>query len=364
MKKIKFNHLLAVPGLLIVLQACHKTSVAPVHVIAADTTKKVVTPSAGLSIKLTTGLYVLNQGSTTTTGSLTFYDYNLKKLYPDLFYSVNNIHIGTGGSDMGIYGSRLYCTINNDTSGLISLNAHTGKLLEKTLFRGESLAFNKNNVIFGWSNALYELDTAKISTETNGTIVSGPVSMAVLNNKLYIVDQEIRGSAVLVTDLSSFKIIKTLVVGGIAGSCTADAFGNLYVIQNFFNVLTNNPGGGGITIIDYTADTVKSKLNGKAISGQIQIYAQGDFVYYPTADTEIAMYNGKTQTAVRDNFITDGTLLASPYAISGNPATGEIFISDIKDGVSNGMLYAFDNTGKLEYSFITGVNPVRMVLLN
>ncbi|HEY2583806.1 MAG TPA: hypothetical protein VGI43_18500, partial [Mucilaginibacter sp.] len=190
MKNIKFNYLIASLVILIVLQSCHKVKMAPVHLTTVNT---------GLSVKLTTGLYVLNQGSTTTAGSLTFYDYNSKKLYPDLFYSVNNTHIGTGGSDMEIYGSRLYCALYRDTSGLISLNAHTGKLMEKShIPLGESLAFYKNNVILGWSNAVSESDTAKISTDVNSvTLVSDfAASMFVLNNKLYIVADNIKGSYV------------------------------------------------------------------------------------------------------------------------------------------------------------------------
>ena len=190
MKRIKFNYLLTSLVLLIVFQSCHKEKIVPAHVATGNT---------GLSVKFTTGLYVLNQGNTTSDGSLTFYDFNSKKIYRDLFDTVNNMHLGEGGADMGIYGSRLYCT-DTDTGRLIALNAHTGKLIEKSNFEaGEGLAFYKNNVIFGWSNALTEIDTGKISTNdfqnSPGTLVTDfAASMAVLNSKLYVVVDNIMGS--------------------------------------------------------------------------------------------------------------------------------------------------------------------------
>ena len=44
--------------------------------------------------------------------------------------------------------------------------------------------------------------------------------------------------------------------------------------------------------------------------------------------------------------------------------TGEVFIADAKDYSSNGTLYAFDKTGKKEYSIVTGINPGKITLVN
>ena len=92
--------------------------------------------------------------------------------------------------------------------------------------------------------------------------------------------------------------------------------------------------------------------------------ANGDFVYYVTADNKIAVYNAKTQAAAQANFITDGTVITTPYAISVDEISGEVFISDAKDYSSNGTLYAFDKTGKKEYSITTGINPGRITFVN
>jgi hypothetical protein len=119
----------------------------------------------------------------------------------------------------------------------------------------------------------------------------------------------------------------------------------------------------GLTIIDDKTDLVKSKPT-VSLGYNVPIYAQGDFIYYPTADNKIAVYNAKTQTSSSANFITDGTVITTPYAISGDVLTGEIFVADAKDYSSNGTVTAFDKTGKKEYSIVTGISPGKIALIN
>ncbi len=360
MKQIKFNYLLIVLSLLIVFQSCNKEKLARAHIATAGT---------GLSVKLTAGLYVLNHGGSKTSASLTFYEFNSKKLYPDLYDSVNNSSMAMRGVDMEIYGSKLYCTTDTD---LYVVSAQTGQLIAKDVsisWGGVGrVAFYKNNLFFN----TYIIDSTALSINENNHIPYGyfprgsESSTFVVNNKLYqVVEESSYGGydSLVVINLPNLALIKKLPLPGHVFSATADNYGNLYfkgLLDSLADPYDDNL-ASFISVINYTADTIKSNLGAK--SNKSQIFAQGDFVYYPTIDNKIAVYNAKTQTAVRDNFITDGTLLTSPSAIAGNSVTGEIFITDVKDRVSNGMLYAFDNTGKLEYSFVTGINPERIVLL-
>jgi hypothetical protein len=94
------------------------------------------------------------------------------------------------------------------------------------------------------------------------------------------------------------------------------------------------------------------------------ITIQGDSLYIITGNKNIAIYNAKAQTKISDNFITDGTSINNPFAITINPASGEVFIGDAKDFISNGSVYTFDKTGKLEYTLAAGINPGKIVLFN
>jgi hypothetical protein len=44
-------------------------------------------------------------------------------------------------------------------------------------------------------------------------------------------------------------------------------------------------------------------------------------------------------------------------------STGEVFVTDAKDYTSAGAVFAFDKTGKLEYSITAGINPGKIAFL-
>jgi hypothetical protein len=166
-------------------------------------------------------------------------------------------------------------------------------------------------------------------------------------------------STVSVVDLTTMKQTKQITVIADPVSITADTLGHVYVLSfgNSGNI------AGGMTIINDATDVVASQ-SAVNIGYNIPLYQQNGYIYYPTATNSIATYNAKTQSGGSANFITDGTIITTPYAISGDPNTGEIFVTDAVDYASNGVLYAFDKTGKKEYQLAVGINPGKIVLLN
>ncbi|MBL4676496.1 MAG: YncE family protein, partial [Mucilaginibacter sp.] len=110
-------------------------------------------------------------------------------------------------------------------------------------------------------------------------------------------------------------------------------------------------------------DAVKSKPS-VSLGYSVPVVALGDFVYYPTADNKISVYNAKTQVHEKDNFVTDGTTFKSVFALAADEQSGEIFVTDALDFSSNGTLTAFDKTGKKEYTITTGISPGRVILVN
>ncbi len=349
---MKLKLILLVTAFFTLFSACHKDKKVNPNVTVPDRT----------------GLFVLNSGTTGKGSSLTFYDYTSKQLVPDIYASVNGSTLGDGASDMEVYGSKMYIITN---SGLLILDVKTAKLVKKSSLAGGTITFYNKDVFIGNPPFIFLTDTTKLIA-SGDTALSNSIQlikidygalsqMLVSNNKLYVIQVGVNGglnnfggTTLEVVDLSTMTVKKTINVIGNAYSSSADAYGNLYVMAGQNYISTGVYGPGGLTIIDNNADTVKSYQN---INLTGCVYVQGDFVYYPTPDNKITMFNAKTQTVERSNFIADGTAITQPYAISGNPATGEIFISDIKDGVSNGELFAFDSTGNKEYSFTTGINP-------
>lgn len=351
MKKIKFHNLFIVLVSVTVLASCHKDKTAPAP----------ETPTAQRA-----GVYILNQGGIGKNNStLTYYDYTTKALTADIFVAANTNKLGDTGNDLGIYGAKMYIVVNNSNLVYIS-NAKTTKVLKTiTLNQPRSIVFYKTNAfVTSYSGTVSVIDTATMAITKTITVGSSPEQMAVANGKLYVansggLDYPNFAKTVSVIDLTTLTETKKVTVIDNPIAITVDAYDNVYVLSlgDYNKVLA------GMTIIDDKTDLVKTSP-AVSLGYNVPIYAQGDFVYYPTADNKIAVYNAKTQTSSAANFITDGTVITTPYAISGDVLTGEIFVADAKDYSSNGTVTAFDKTGKKEYSITTGISPGKIALIN
>lgn len=357
MKQIKLNSFFIAFTLLTVLASCHKDK---------------VTPNQGTPKAERAGIYVLNQGGFGSNNStLTYYDYTTKLLTADLYKAANGTNLGDTGNDAEIYGSKMYIVVN--VSNVVDVvNAKSGKLIKQDSLvnngvgrEPRSVAFYKGNAfITSYDGTVAVMDTASLVITKYITVGRNPEQLVVSNGKLYVANSGGLSfgnpdNTVSVIDLATLTETKKLTVIANPVSMAADNYGHIYVLSlgDFASIQ------GGMTIIDNTTDAVKSQST-LSLGYNIPMAGSGDYVYYPTADNKIAVYNAKTQTAGAANFITDGTALTSPYAIAVDSLSGEVFVSDAKDYTSNGTLYAFDKTGKKEYSITTGINPGRVVFVN
>jgi YVTN family beta-propeller protein len=313
------------------------------------------------------GLFIINQGNFGANNStLTYYNLATKKLFPDFYNTVNtDKKIGDTGNDVGIYGSKMYIIVNN-SSNIEVVNAKTGMLIKEiALNQCRNVVFYKSNAfVTSYDGKVAVIDTTSLTITKNITVGRNPEQMVISNNKLYVANSGGLSlgnpdKTVSVVDLTALAETKKIDVIENPVSMTADNFGNVYVLSlgNYSNI------AAGLTIIDNQTDAVKSKPV-VSLGYSIPIVALGDFVYYPTADNKIAVYNAKTQAPEKDNFITDGTTITSVFALTANQVTGEIFVADAKDFNSNGTLTAFDKNGKKEYSITTGISPGRVILVN
>lgn len=341
----------------------------------------------GSGTPLGTGLYILNTGfyDGSNASSLSFYDPDHRKTTTDEYSTVNGRPLGNGGNDMEVYGSKMYIVATN-SSVVDIVNPRTGKLIKETSLLNSTnsapwynfkklprnIAFYKGNAYIScYDGTIAVMDTINFSVNAVITIpkIFYLEGLVVQNNKLYVADAGLENcvtNMVSVIDLATNKEIRRINVIPSPVSLAADSYGNVYVLSNFTDDWQQfNTSLGGLTIIDSKTDTVRSQtkteLYGSARS--IPISISRDLVYYAKGN-RIEVYNAKTQTLVSTGFVTDGTTIKTPYAICINPATDEVYISDTKDYMSNGSVDVFDKTGKLEYSFSTGFNPVKIKMLN
>ena len=315
----------------------------------------------------TQGVYVLNQGNFNQNNStLTYYDYHSKTTTPDIFQSANSSKLGDTGNDVGVYGSKMYIIANNSNRVNIT-DAKTAKLAKQiTIAQPRFVVFyEKNAFVTSYNGTVSVIDTATLTITKTITVGRNPEQMAISNAKLYVansggLDPSYNfDKTVSVIDLTTLTETKKITVIDNPISMVADGYNNIYVLSagNYADV------AAGLTIINTTTDVVRSKptIN---LGYSMPIAAHGDYVYFPTADNKIALFNAKTQTMERANFITDATSVTTPYAISFDSLSGYLFISDAKDYSSDGSLYAYDATGKKVYTVTTGINPGKIAFIN
>jgi YVTN family beta-propeller protein len=368
--------------LVLALASCQKDKMTP----------KTNAPTA---VAIPNGIYILNQGQLYgANSSLTSYNIASKTLVPDQYGTANGASLGITANDIEIYGSKMYIAVTN-SSVVDIVDTKTAKLIKQdSIVRNanqgqvylddrqpRSIAFYQGNAfITCYDGTVAVIDTATFAITKNIQIGAQtyPEGLVVANKKLYVADYGgLLCNLVSVIDLTTLTVIKTIIVMPGPISMAADAYGNVYAAStsddNFeypYPIPPNYPVYtvyGGMVVINSKTDLVTSKLQTPAdlaINSErtnLPITVQGDLVYYPVGK-KIAVFNAKTQTPVTASFITDGTSLTLPTAIAANPATGEIYITN-DGGLSNGSLYAFDKTGKLEYTAATGIRPVKIVLL-
>jgi len=344
------------------------------------------------------GLYVLAQGAYDTgqigptqipyISSLSFYRFDSKTVVADQYEAANGTGAGEGGNDLGIYGSKMYIVLFQSNAVRI-VDAHTSKLLKTDSFLNPGIGirppiysdqrlplrvyfFNGKALVSCADGTVAVIDTSSLAVTryvSVGGYGSYPCGMAASNGKLYVaISGGGLNDSVGIFNMSNWTEIGKIQVFPYPTSVAADSAGHVYVLSAYDaafnpnqNVYPNSPTPGGIVVINDQTDQIESQTAVELAFPQ-PIAISGNRVYYVTVSNKVAVLDAATQTPITDNFITDGTTVSNASAICVNPATGEVFLASAQP-LQPGRVFAFDKAGRLEYSFVTGVNPIRLALL-
>jgi YVTN family beta-propeller protein len=356
MKPFKLKSLISAVAILSVLAACKKDK------------NIIVDPPV-----TTGGVYVLNQGNFNANNStLSFYDYTTKSTTSDRFSAANGTKLGDTGNDAKVYGSKMYIIVNVSSTVEVVDTKTTKSVKQVKLFNGavarqpRYVVFNKNKAyISSYDGTVAVMDTTTLAIEKYITVGRNPEQMVVSNGKLYVANSGGLSfgnpdKTVSVIDLNTLTETKKVTVIASPVSMAADSYGNVYVLStgDYAAVLP------GMTVIDNTTDAVKTQSTALAGAYGTSMVVDGDFAYFLSADNKVLVYNVKTQTVAKANFITDGTVIKTPYNIAYDSTTGEVFVADAKDYASNGELFIFNKNGTIKTSVTTGINPGAIVFVN
>lgn len=314
------------------------------------------------------GMYILNEGLFLMNNStLSYYNFETGEFTEDIFLDVNHRGLGDVGNDLQQYGAKLYIVVNN--SNIVEVvDPATASSLKTINLSGKQprcLAFLDDKAYVScFDGDVVRIDTATL--EVDATVHTGPNpdGICVCNGKIYVsnsggLNAPNYGNTVSVIDPSSFTVIKDITVE--INPTRIKSWQNRYVYVvsngNYSNVSYS------FQKIDAQSDEMVKNYNLEVLN--FDIYQNLAYVYtydYSTMTSAwIKVLDLETDEVVKDQFISDGTPLQTPYGIKVNPLNGDVYITDAGTFTTNGDVYCFDKNGKKKFSFEAGLNPSAML---
>ena len=321
---------------------------------------------------VTTGVYSLNQGGYNQNNTtITYFDFSTSIATTDYFASVNHFGHGYTGSDFIIYGGKIYIVMNN--SGIVAVaNAFTMQFIDTIDFKNAAVNRGPENIVAAGTNVFVSstdgtvavIDTTALLISKFISVGANPAQMAVSGTNLYVSNtggfSAQFDSTVSVVDMNALTETSKITVGINPGSIAADLSGNIYVActgdyntvaPKMVKVSTSS------NTVTATADTAVGLV--RYYNGNL--YVTGGYLGSPF----VRELSTTDFSAVKSNFISDGTSITTPYSLDIDNETGDVYVSDAKDYSSAGEVFCFDKTGTKKFSFSTSptASPIGVQLI-
>jgi len=315
------------------------------------------------------GFYILNEGGfMSNNASLSYYNLENSSVLNGFFAQKNGRGLGDTGNDAQIYGSKMYIVINGSNTVEV-VNAKTVQSIKKLDFKNNGVGrqpryvvFNKNKAfVSSFDGTVAVIDTASLTIEKYITVGRNPEQMAIANNKLYVANSGGLGypnnfdKTISVIDLSTLVELKKIDVALNPFGVTTSTDGRVYITSKGDYDKVN----AALTIIDSKTDLVKST---KEFSGTRMVINgdRADFV----AGKGVMLYDMVNDVVLKNNLISDNTVITEPYSLNYDDVNKQIFVTDAKNYAINGEVFCFGEDGKLRYKFTAGVIPTKIIFLN
>lgn len=332
--------------------------------------------SPGPSVAPAKGVYVLSEGVFFGNNSkLGFYSFATNTIAGDFFVQQNpTIPAGIGGlaTDMVIYGSKLYVVVDQSNRVTV-LNAADAKFVKNIAFEVSGTPIepryaavaNGKVFITAWDGSVNVIDTTSLTITKKIAVGLNPEGLVVSGNNLYVSNSggltATFDSTVSVINLTTLTETSKIHVGKNPTSITADGSGNIYVACQGDYTPSNVP---KLVKVNTANSTIVKSAD--TTVGSVKFYDNALYVtggYYGVQ--HVRKLNTTNFTALANNFVTDGTVVANPYSVNINEENGDVYVTDAKNNILTGELFCFDKTGKKKFSTGTnpGVNPNKVVFV-
>ena len=150
-------------------------------------------------------------------------------------------------------------------------------------------------------------------------------------------------STVSVIDITTFKETKKIEVGPNPGKILPGLEEAVYVVTRGTDI---EAGDYHLVKIDSRTDAVASTYDEKVLSFAIDGPIAYLYTYdYQSKDSAIKVFDLNAGTVIRDNFITDGTAIQTPFSIQLNPFSGNVYITEAYNYTVKGDVLCFNQQG-------------------
>lgn len=322
----------------------------------------------------TAEIYILSEGLfNLNNSSLAKYSFKSNKLVKNYFKDLNKRGLGDTANDIALYGSKLYIVVNV-SSTIEVIDFQTGisiKQIPMFTDNGSSrqprhIAFYENKAyVCSFDGTVARIDTTSLQIESFTKAGRNPENICVKNKKLYVSNSggldysEGLGvdNTVSVIDIESFTEIKKIEVGPNPGCISPGPDEAVYVATYGSNIAD---GDFNFVKINSQTDEVERIYNEKVMNFAID---NNNIAYlynynYNTEASSIKVLNLRTGETIRENFITDGTKISTPYSINVNPYSGNVYITEAYSYTITGDVLCFNTNGQLLFRLNRiGLNP-------
>ena len=313
------------------------------------------------------GLFVLNEGLFQMNNStLSFYHFKDGTFTENIFLDVNHRGLGDVGNDLQQYGSKLYIVVNNSNIvEVVDINTvQSLKTINLPQKQPRYVAFLDGKAYIScFDGDVVRVDTATLEVEATVHTGLNPDGICACYGKLYVsnsggLNAPNYGNTVSVIDPASFTVAKDITVGINPTRIKSWQDRYVYVVSNGnYNDVAIN-----CQKIDAQTDELIKTYNMEAVN--FDIYQNSAYIYtydYSSMTSAwIKVMDLETDEIVKEQFVSDGTQLKTPYGIKVNPLNGDVYITDAGTFTTNGDVYCFDNQGRKKFSFEAGLNPSAM----
>ena len=321
------------------------------------------------------GAYILSEGGFRGNNTkLSFYSKGNSAVTGDIFLQQNpdsTLGLGSLGNDVIIYGSKMYIVMN-ESSLVTVLKASNAKFLKQIIFKNGTVekqpryavAARGKVYVTSWDNTVSVIDTSSLSIIKSIRVGANPEGIAASANFLYVANSglfnTVQDSTVSLIDLNTEVEVRKIKVGLNPNKIDINRAGNVFVSAygNFGNVAAS------LSVIDGATNTTSINLGSGFAYSNIRIFGDIAYLYNNYGGTGTSkVYNTATNTVVRNEFITDGTVIQTPYGINIDEQNGDVYIADAGNFSTAGKVTCFGSNGVKKFSFSTapGVNPNKIL---